>query len=125
MQIDVESLTSKETFNLIGSDKVEGTKVFDADGEHIGHIERVMLDKISGRVAMAVLAFGGFLGLGQDHYPLPWDKLVYDESLGGYRLSVTRDQLEDAPHYAEEDWVWTPESGERVYDYYGISPYWN
>lgn len=116
--------TSMKSFNLIAADKLAGLKVFDAGGQHIGHIERVLLNRRTGHVAMAILAFGGFLGLGQDHYPLPWDKLAYDEALGGYRIDATRDQLEDAPHYAEEEWPLTPESGQRVYDYYGISPYW-
>mgnify|MGYP000922622179 FL=1 len=72
-----------------------------------------------------MLSFGGFLGIGHDHYPLPWSKLNYDESLGGYRVDVTKDQLEGAPKYDENDSdYWTPENGRRVYDYYGVAPYW-
>jgi len=74
---------ARETAGLIGSDKVEGTAVYDAKGEHIGSIERVMIDKVSGQVAYAVLQFGGFLGLGSDYYPIPWESLKYDISLGG------------------------------------------
>ena len=62
---------ARETAGLIGSDKVEGTAVYDATGEHIGSIERVMIEKISGQVAYAVLSFGCILGLGSDYYPLP------------------------------------------------------
>lgn len=79
----------KETHDLIASDKVEGTRVYGPDDKHIGSIERVIIEKRSGRVAYAVLGFGGFLGLGEDHYPLPWAKLTYDEKLGGYRTDVT------------------------------------
>ena len=79
------SLEADETGNLIGSDKVEGTAVYGADNNKIGSIERVMIDKKSGRVSYAVLSFGGFLGIGDDHYPLPWQSLKYDTSLGGYR----------------------------------------
>jgi hypothetical protein len=61
-----------ETGGLIGSDKVEGTAVYGPDNQRIGSIERVMIDKLSGKVAYAVLGFGGFLGIGDDHYPLPW-----------------------------------------------------
>ena len=64
---------ARETAGLIGSDKVEGTYVYDAHGQHIGSIERVMIDKRSGQVAYAVLSFGGFLGIGSDYYPIPWD----------------------------------------------------
>jgi sporulation protein YlmC with PRC-barrel domain len=115
----------KETHDLIASDKVEGTKVYDPNGEHIGSIERILVEKRSGQVSYAVLSFGGFLGIGHDHYPLPWSKLNYDESLGGYRVDVTKDQLEGAPKYDENDSdYWTPENGRRVYDYYGVAPYW-
>jgi hypothetical protein len=115
----------KETHDLIASDKVEGTKVFDPRGEHIGSIERILVEKRSGKVSYAVLSFGGFLGIGHDHYPLPWSKLNYDESLGGYRVDVTKDQLEGAPKYeSDDDDYWTAENGRRVYDYYGVAPYW-
>src|ERR1035438_3371321 len=62
----------RETVSLIGSDKVEGTAVYGADDQKIGSVQRVMLDKISGKVAYAVISFGGFLGMGEDYYPMPW-----------------------------------------------------
>ncbi len=68
----------RETFSLIGSDKVEGTAVYGAKGERIGSVQRVMIDKISGKVAYAVVSFGGFLGIGEDYYPMPWSQLKYD-----------------------------------------------
>ncbi len=115
----------KETHDLIASDKVEGTKVYGADGEHIGSIERILVEKRGGKVSYAVLSFGGFLGMGHEHYPLPWSKLEYDESLGGYRVDITKDQLEGAPRYDDSgDDFWTAENGRRVYDYYGVTPYW-
>ena len=115
----------KETHDLIASDKVEGTKVYGSDNKHIGSIERLIIEKRSGRVAYAVLGFGGFLGLGEDRYPLPWAKLTYDENLGGYRTDVTRDQVERAPKYrGNEEYDWNEENGRRVYDYYGVPPYW-
>jgi sporulation protein YlmC with PRC-barrel domain len=116
----------KETHDLIASDKVEGTKVYDPRGERIGSVERLLVEKRSGKVSYAVLSFGGFLGIGEDHYPLPWSKLNYDESLGGYRVDVTKEQLEGAPKYDyehDEDY-WTAENGRRVYDHYGVAPYW-
>src|SRR4029077_16059814 len=73
----------RETGTLIGSDKVEGTAVYGADNQKIGSVERVMIDKVSGQVSYAVLGFGGFLGIGDDHYPLPWQSLKYDMNLGG------------------------------------------
>lgn len=110
--------------DLIASDKVEGTAVYGLDGKHIGSIEHVVLEKRSGRVAYAVMSFGGFLGIGHDHYPLPWSKLEYDETLGGYRVDVTKEQVEKAPKFEGDEYAWTKDNGARIYDYYGVPPYW-
>jgi PRC-barrel domain len=116
------AMDEKEFGNLIGSDKVEGTAVFGADDSKIGSIERVMIDKVSGRVSYAVLGFGGFLGLGNDHYPLPWQSLKYDTALGGYRTGVTETQLRGAPKYrSDTDWNWgDPSRNRELNDYYGV-----
>jgi hypothetical protein len=119
MAMDQRMMSQKEFGNLIGSDKVEGTAVYGADDRRIGTIERVMIDKISGRVSYAVLSFGGFLGLGNDHYPLSWQSLKYDTRLGGYRTGVTESQLRGAPKYGEEgDWNWADAAPKRVLDDY-------
>ncbi|SMC73825.1 PRC-barrel domain-containing protein [Rhizobium sp. RU36D] len=114
----------KETHDLIASDKVEGTRVYGSDGKHIGSIERLIIEKRSGRVSYAVMSFGGFLGIGHDHYPLPWAKLTYDENLVGYRTDVTKEMVEKAPRYEDDDAYWSKDNGRRVYDYYGVPPYW-
>jgi hypothetical protein len=116
------AMDAKEIGNLIGSDKVEGTAVFGADAQKIGTIERVMIDKVSGRVSYAVLGFGGFLGIGNDHYPLPWQSLKYDTRLGGYVTGVTESQLRSAPKYGNDnDWNWADAARNRaVNDYYGV-----
>jgi PRC-barrel domain len=120
------AIDQRETTSLIGSDKVEGTAVYGPDREKIGSIERVMIDKIRGKVAYAVLSFGGFLGMGEDYYPVPWSTLDYDTSLGGYRVNFTIDQLDRAPKYTEsQGWNWSRENDRKVYDYYGAQPYWN
>jgi hypothetical protein len=72
----------RETVSLIGSDKVEGTPVYGRDDNKIGTVQRVMLDKISGKVAYAVISFGGFLGMGEDYFPMPWASLKYDNRAG-------------------------------------------
>lgn len=116
------AIEASEQGNLIGSDKVEGTAVYGADREKIGSIERVMIDKISGKVSYAVLSFGGFFGIGDDHYPLPWQSLKYDTGLGGYLTGVTLKQLEGAPKYGNDNsWDWADESRTRaVNSYYGF-----
>jgi hypothetical protein len=119
------AVEERETTSLIGSDKVDGTAVYGADNEKIGTIERVMIDKVSGRVADAVMSFGGFLGLGEDYYPVPWSMLKYDTTLDGYRVDLTREQLEQAPKYSRNnEWDWSRENECQVYDYYKTPPYW-
>jgi len=119
------TLQSRETELLIASDKVEGTAVYGTDQNKIGELERVMIDKLSGKVAYAVVSFGGFLGIGEDYYPMPWSTLKYDTNLGGYRVGVTRDQLDKAPKYSESTgWNWNRDNDRRVYDYYKAEPYW-
>ncbi|GLH75610.1 photosystem reaction center subunit H [Bradyrhizobium sp. SSBR45G] len=122
--LDPAMLDRSEYGNLIGSDKVEGTAVYGADDTRIGTIERVMIDKLSGRVSYAVLAFGGFLGLGNEHYPLPWQALKYDTRLEGYVTGVTDEQLRGAPSYSDERaWDWGDlATGRKVDDYYGVQP---
>ncbi len=119
------SVEARETSALIGSDKVEGTAVYGADEKKIGKVERVMLDKRSGKVAYAVLSYGGFLGMGEDLYPTPWSNLTYDTRLGGYLVNLTKDQLDKAPKYRQgSDWAWNRDNDVRVYDYYRAAPYW-
>ena len=120
------TLQARETGSLIASDKVEGTAVYGTDQNKIGELERVMIDKLSGKVAYAVVSFGGFLGIGEDYYPMPWSTLKYDTDLGGYRVGVTKSQLENAPKYSESTgWNWNRDNDRRVYDYYKADPYWD
>jgi PRC-barrel domain protein len=111
----------RETVSLIGSDKVEGTAVYGMDDRKIGNIQRVMIDKISGKVAYAVVSFGGFLGMGEDYYPMPWSSLKYDTNFDGYPANVTDDQLKGAPKFnRNSDWDWSDRSRDRtIHDYYG------
>jgi sporulation protein YlmC with PRC-barrel domain len=107
--------------DLIASDRVEGTAVYNHDGERLGKIENFMVGKRSGQVEHAVMSFGGFLGMGEDYYPIPWQKLTYDTDKGGYVVDIDKAQLDDAPRYTADH---TPEYDQdynrRVYDYYGV-----
>jgi hypothetical protein len=115
-----------ETFSLISASKVTGTNVYNVQGDSLGSIYDVMLDKRSGKIAYAVMSFGGFLGIGERYHPLPWATLKYDKRQGGYVVGLTREQLEKAPTYAASE---TPAWGDRAYeqkihDYYKTTPYW-
>jgi hypothetical protein len=118
--------TATAPHTLIGSDRVEGTPVRRSDGTRLGTIERVMIDKLSGTVAYAVFTFGGFLGMGQKHLPIPWARLKYDRTLGGYLLDLTDGELAHAPAFAAaNDFDWGDRSREiEVHQYYNVRPYW-
>jgi hypothetical protein len=113
-----EHATLDRRHDLISSLKVEGTPVFDRHAQKIGTIHSIMLDKVSGQVAYAVLSFGGFLGFGSRVYPLPWSMLTYDPELHGYYVEVAREDVESAP-YMELDKADRPyETAEPVYRYW-------
>jgi hypothetical protein len=114
------------THDLIESDRVVGTNVYRANGEKIGKIERLMIDKYSGLVAYAVMSFGGFLGLGHEHYPVPWALLDYEKRHQGFVVNITDEQLKTAPKFDPgEEWDWADNKrGETVYGHYRVPPYW-
>jgi hypothetical protein len=120
------TMHSPARHSLIASDRVEGTPVRRSDGEKIGAIERVMIDKLSGNVAYAVLSFGGFLGMGGKHLPVPWASLKYNPTLEAYELNVNEQDLANAPSYAKDaDFDWGNRERERaLHAHYRVPPYW-
>jgi hypothetical protein len=108
---------------LISSAQVSGTAVYDLRGERLGHIDDVMIDKPSGRVAYAVLAIGSFLGLNDKLHPLPWSALHYDVALDGYVIDLHQNTLKRAPAYGIDTKPdWGDQGWGKVDDYYGASP---
>lgn len=99
--IDRGSETAGQHTDLIASNRVEGTAVYSRSGDRLGEISHFMVGKRSGKVDYAVLSFGGFMGIGEDHFPLPWDQLDYDVEKGGYVVDVTKEQLNGAPRYED------------------------
>ena len=116
-------LARDETLSLISAHKVGGTVVYGAGGNRLGTIETLMIDKVRGTVEYAVLAYGGVLGFGARHYPLPWQQLRYDVGLSGYVVGLAEEELREAPSYAPEEHVDLADAdwGERVHSYYGPS----
>jgi hypothetical protein len=112
--------------SLIASDRVEGTPVRRSDGEKLGTIERLMIDKTSGKVAYAVMSFGGFLGMGEGHHTIPWQALTYNTALDAYEVNLTDDQLREAPRRTGEgrDPSFDRDWEEHVHRYYNATPYW-
>jgi len=96
-------MTTVTTRNdIISSDRVEGTDVYDVLGEKLGTIDDLMIDKISGQVRYAVMEFGGFLGIGTDRYPIPWPMLKYDAEREGYVVNLDKPTIGDAPRYSRD-----------------------
>jgi PRC-barrel domain len=121
MATQYDSVATDETNDLISSDKVEGTGVYNREGEKLGSIHSVMIDKRSGKVAYAVMSFGGILGIGDRYHPLPWNVLTYDSRQGGYVVDLDQSMLEGAPSYSTSempDWS-DREWSRQVQDYYG------
>lgn len=117
--------------HLIASDRVEGTPVRRSDGDEIGHIRRVMIDKQSGKVAYAVMGVqSGIFGTESRVFTLPWGVLHYDTGLEAYKLDMTDEQLRDAPHDSpssaekQHDASFSREWEEHVHKYYNATPYW-
>lgn len=118
--------TSSTAGNLIAADKVDGTSVYNFAGDKLGTVGDIMIDKISGRAIYAVMSFGGFLGMGEKHHPLPWATLKYDTQKGGYMINMDKKLLQDAPNYdMNTEFEWTPEYGRKVDSYYKTPGYWN
>ena len=110
---------------LIAASKVKGTTVYNKAGENLGSVEDIMIDKVTGRAIYAVMAFGGFLGLSEKHYPLPWATLKYDTNKGGYLVNLDKKMLTDAPNFdRNSQFSWTPEYGQSVDGYYKTPSYY-
>ncbi len=118
---DKKMIDRDETRDLISSEKVEGTKVFDRSGEKLGSIHHFMVNKRSGKVRYAVMSFGGLFGMGEDYYPLPWASLTYDTDKNGYVVNLTKDQLdkEKAPRFPRSsEPEWNRAYDEQIESYY-------
>ena len=124
--ISTRTQTKPSKHSLIASDRVEGTPVRNVKGEKIGSIERLMIDKKSGKVAYGVLSFGGFLGMGSKHFPIPWKSLDYDTEAEAYVVNISEQKLKDAPSFEDKtQFDWGDRSQEiSLHNYYGAGPYW-
>lgn len=126
MQAQAHVATSGSTPSnsaLISAKTIQGTKVYSPTGDDLGHIDDVMVDAATGKVVYGVLQFGGFLGIGADHYPIPFGRLNFDAARGGYTTDIARADLEGAP-VPDEDWSTDREWQKRSHDHYRVHPYW-
>jgi len=111
---------------IMAADTLEGDKVFNNAGDELGEIKNIMIDVPNGRVAYAVLSFGGFLGMGNKLFAIPWDVLQLDTESKCFVLDVAREKLEAAPGFDKDHW---PSMADQrwatdIHSYYGSRPYW-
>lgn len=108
-----------ETHDMISSDKVEGTALYGRDGQQLGTVHHLMIGKRDGRVRHAVISYGGFLGIGEDYYPMPWNELSYDQQRGGYMVDRDAEQLKGGPRYRlDQQPSWDLAFEDRLTSYY-------
>jgi len=106
---------------------LKGDSVVNNSGEDLGKIEAIMLDVTGGRIAYAVLSFGGFLGMGSKLFAIPWSALTLDADEKRFILNIAKDRLENAPGFDKDHWpsmadtTWATE----LHSYYNVRPYWD
>jgi sporulation protein YlmC with PRC-barrel domain len=110
----------------LSASTLTGDKVRNPEGDNLGNLEEIVIDLETGRVSYAVLATGGFMGLGDKYFAIPWDMLSVDTVNKEVVLDVSKDKLENAPGFDKDNW---PDIHDRtwvadVYRYYGHDPYW-
>lgn len=111
---------------LMGADSLIGEDVMNAQDESLGDIKEIMLDMRSGRIAYAVLSFGGVLGIGKRLFAVPWSALRLDTDSKCFRLDVPKSALDDAPGFDPDDWPAMADEAwaQSVHNYYKVKPYW-
>ncbi len=119
-------MTIHATPTILSASTIIGDSVRNPAGEDLGSIKELMLDVHNGRIAYAVLSFGGFLGFGSKLFAVPWPALTLDADNHCFVLNADKERLEQAPGFDKDNW---PHTGERqwqteVHSFYNIDPYW-
>ncbi len=90
--------------NVLSASTLIGDTIRNRQGEELGSLEEIMIDLNSGRVAYAVLSFGGFLGLGDKYFAIPWQALFVDTEKEEIVLDISKEKLENAPGFDKDNW---------------------
>ncbi len=113
--------------SVLSASTLSGDSVVNPEGENLGKIEDLMIDLNNGQVAYAVLSFGGFMGMGDKLFALPWKSLSVDEENKQVVLDVPKDTLKESDGFDKSNWpdFADPEFRNNTYSRYGVQPYWN
>ena len=116
----------KKYRRVLAASTLAGDSVRNAAGEDLGKLDEIMIDIPSGRIAYAVLSFGGVLGMGNKLFAVPWSALKVDEDEKSFVLNVDKKKLENAPGFDKSNWPNMADTtwGSEVFRYYGATPYW-
>ena len=122
----VEPRMARSSPIVKAKDDVIGKKVLNRQGENLGKIEEIVIDAVPGRVAYAVLSFGGFLGMGDKLFAIPWNSFSYDPAQEAFVMDADKRLLENAPGFDKDRWPDFSDTTWRssVYSYYKAKPYW-
>jgi len=120
-------VTGTDKPRVLSASTLIGDSVHNNAGEKLGKVEELMMDLEQGRVAYAVLSFGGFLGMGNKLFAIPWDAFTLDTDEHSFILNVPKDRLESAPGFDKDDWPDFADRkwGQTIHSYYGTRPYWS
>lgn len=112
---------------LMSASSLIGDEVYNRADEHLGEVKDIMLDMHTGRISYTVLSFGGFLGMGDKLFAVPWEALVLDYEQRRFVLDVEKTRLENAPGFDKNSWpnMADPTWSDGIHDYYGTKPYRN
>ena len=118
---------SETMFGVVSASKIIGEEVVNRQNENLGKIQELVIDAREGRMAYAVLSFGGFMGLGNKLFAMPWKAFEFSTTENKLILDVDKKKLEAAPGF-DKDSPWPDFAdrtwGGKIYDYYGFAPYW-
>lgn len=111
---------------VLSASTLKGDRVVNRQGDDLGKIEELMVDLDNGRIAYAVLSFGGFLGMGDKLFAIPWQALSIDTVEKRFILGVDKELLKQAAGFDKNKWpnMADPAWGVQIYAYYGYKPYW-
>lgn len=114
--------TARAHNRLTSADDLRGISVYGVTGDKIGSIDQLMVDRETGQIVYAVISFGGFIGIGEDHYPVPWRAMRYSHEHEGYLTKINEDTVRDAPRFRDNSFG-NREWERSVFRHYGARPY--